>query len=102
VFSKFVLNREEGMIRKKVVTNLEACRALWDKFVVRRNVTDLWEFRDCFQKHFKNAPHFILLEDEQGVLGFCLCPTWKTKRSMFCFRVRRGTARRGLNEPSFA
>src|SRR5512139_399684 len=58
------------MIRKKVVTNLEACRALWDKFTVRRNVTDLWEFRDCFQKHFKNTPHFVLLEDEQGVLGF--------------------------------
>jgi hypothetical protein len=58
------------MIRKKVVTNLEACRALWDKFTVRRNVMDLWEFRDCFQKHFKNTPHFVLLEDEQGVLGF--------------------------------
>jgi len=58
------------MIKKKVVTNLEACRALWDKFAVRRNVTDLWEFRDCFQKHFKNSPHFVLLEDDQGVLGF--------------------------------
>ena len=48
------------MIRKKVVTNLEACRALWDQFTVRRNVTDLWEFRDCFQKHFKNTPHFVV------------------------------------------
>ncbi|MGE5840097.1 MAG: GNAT family N-acetyltransferase [Deltaproteobacteria bacterium] len=58
------------MIRKKVVNNPEACRALWDKFTVRRNVTDVWEFRECFQKHFKNPLHFILLEDEQGVVGF--------------------------------
>lgn len=57
------------MIRKKVVANPEACRALWDQFTVRRSVTDLWEFRDCFQKHFKNKLHFIILEDDQGVLG---------------------------------
>jgi hypothetical protein len=57
------------MIRKKVVTHLEACRALWDKLMVRRNVSDLWEFRACFQKHFKNTPHFIVLEDDQGVAG---------------------------------
>jgi hypothetical protein len=57
------------MIRKKVVTNLEACRALWDQLTVRRNVSDLWEFRCCFQKHFKNEPHFVVLEDDQGVAG---------------------------------
>jgi hypothetical protein len=57
------------MIRKKVVTNPEACRALWDKLTVRRNVSDLWEFRDCFQKHFKNKPHFVVLEDDHGVAG---------------------------------
>jgi hypothetical protein len=57
------------MMRKKVVTNLEACRALWDQLTVRRNVSDLWEFRYCFQKHFKNEPHFVVLEDDQGVAG---------------------------------
>jgi hypothetical protein len=57
------------MIRKRVVTNQEACRTLWDQFTVRRTVTDLWEFRDCFQKHFKNKLHFVVLEDDQGVVG---------------------------------
>ena len=57
------------MIREKVVTNLESCRALWDRFTVRRNISDLWEFRACFQKHFGNQTHFFVLEDDQGVLG---------------------------------
>jgi len=57
------------MIRKEVIANLEACRDLWNRVTVPRNVSDLWEFRACFQKHFRNRAHFVLLEDEQGLLG---------------------------------
>jgi len=57
------------MMKKKVIADLGACRDLWDRVTVPRNVSDLWEFRACFQKHFRNQAHFVLLEDDQGLLG---------------------------------
>jgi len=35
----------------------------------RGYLTDLWEVRECFQKHFGNRPHFIVAEDVNGIQG---------------------------------
>lgn len=53
----------------RVVTDIEACRDLWQKAMPTDLITDLWEVRDCFQRHFKNQPHFLVAEDTDGVSG---------------------------------
>jgi len=57
------------MLKKKIVTNLEECGALWKAFMEVRYVSDLWDFRLCFQRHFRNRPYFLVLEDRKGVYG---------------------------------
>jgi hypothetical protein len=56
-------------MRRHVVTDLNECRTLWDRLIEPRKVSDLWEFRLCFQRHFKNKPWFLVLEDNQGIAG---------------------------------
>lgn len=53
----------------RVVSNMEECRAIWEEVMPCHYVTDLWEVRDCFQKHFRNSPHFVVGEDGTGVQG---------------------------------
>ncbi len=57
------------MTRFRVASDIEECRALWLKFSPRELVSDLWEVRDCFHRHFNNRPHFIVAEDEGGAVG---------------------------------
>ena len=57
------------MIRKRIVTDLDECRLLWNVLGGGRNVSDLWEFRLCFYRYFKNEPFILVLEDARGILG---------------------------------
>jgi hypothetical protein len=57
------------MIRTRTVTDLDECRVLWNSLGGGRNVSDLWEFRLCFHRHFKNEPSFLVLDDGRGILG---------------------------------
>jgi len=57
------------MIRKRIVRDLEECRVLWNSLGGERNVSDQWEFRMCFHRHFRNEPFFLVLEDGRGTLG---------------------------------
>lgn len=56
-------------MRKSIITDLEACKKLWNKLIPSKNLFDLWEFRFCFQRHFRHKPHFLLLEDRKGIAG---------------------------------
>ncbi len=56
-------------MRKSIITDLEACKKLWNRLIPSKNLFDLWEFRLCFQRHFRHKPHFILLEDRKGIAG---------------------------------
>ena len=56
-------------MRKSFITDLEACKKLWNRLIPSRNLFDLWEFRLCFQRHFSHVPHFLLLEDRKGIAG---------------------------------
>ncbi len=57
------------MITKKIVTDADACRHLWNSLVPIRNLSDLWEIRLCFHQHYKNQLHFLLFEDRDGITG---------------------------------
>lgn len=56
-------------MRKSFITDLEECSKLWNRLMPCENVSDLWEFRVCFQKHFNYKPYFLVLEDRKGIAG---------------------------------
>jgi len=51
----------------RVVTDLEECEQLWRKVIPEDTITDLWEVRECFDRHFSRPPHFFVAENE------CVC-----------------------------
>lgn len=72
------------MMRRSFITDLDECRELWKAFMPCRNVSDLWEFRLCFQRHFNCRPYFLLLEDGQGIAGM-LPLSYVEEMDMFVF-----------------
>ncbi|MBN1847653.1 MAG: GNAT family N-acetyltransferase [Deltaproteobacteria bacterium] len=54
-------------MHKRDITDLEACRNIWTRLVSVKNISDLWDFRFCFQKHYHCDPYFIVLEDHHGI-----------------------------------
>ncbi|MFC1862755.1 GNAT family N-acetyltransferase [Thermodesulfobacteriota bacterium] len=61
--------RQTRSIRSFSVTELNDCEKLWKDYLRAECVSDLWEFRLCFHKHFNNKPYFLVLEDRQGIAG---------------------------------
>jgi len=57
------------MMQRKFITHLGECERLWNTFVRPKNISDLWEFRLCFQRHFNCKPCFLVLEDGEGIAG---------------------------------
>ena len=57
------------MQRFQIVSDLEECRQLWQQVMPAESITDLWEVRDCFQRHFRHRPNFIVAEDGSGIGG---------------------------------
>ena len=57
------------MPRLRVATSLDECREVWNRAFTRENISDLWEVRECFQRHFQRPAHFILCEDDSQLLG---------------------------------
>lgn len=51
----------------RVVTDVDECRELWQKVMPRDLVTDLWDVRACFHRHFQNTPHFIVSSEGDSV-----------------------------------
>jgi hypothetical protein len=48
---------------------LEECRALWKQAMGAELVSDLWEARACFQRHFERPACFLAAEDNGGLVG---------------------------------
>jgi len=56
-------------MRKSYITELKECEKLWHLLVYPKGISDLWEFRFCFQQYFNHRPCFLLLEDRKGIAG---------------------------------
>ncbi len=50
-----------------IVTDLGKCRQLWMDLIRARSISDLWEFRYCFQRHFNAKPCFMVRKDRRGI-----------------------------------
>ena len=53
----------------RIVSDLEECSAIWKEVMPSDYLTDLWEVRDCFHRHFGNRPHFIVAQEGNDILG---------------------------------
>jgi len=57
------------MYRIRTVNDLDECRHLWLTMMPQELVSDLWEVRDCFHRHYRHRPHFIVAEQDGAVRG---------------------------------
>ena len=57
------------MVSFRVVTALEECREVWERAIPEETITDLWEVRECFQRHFRRPAYFIVAEAAGRICG---------------------------------
>ena len=81
---KHLQNRENPMNEVSFVTDLEQCRQLWNDLIKAKNISDLWEFRDCFQRHYNAKPYFLVRKDRRGISGM-LPLSYLEEEGMFAF-----------------
>ena len=58
-----------------LINNPDECARLWRAHMPRQILTDLWEVRQCFQRHFKRPSLFIVYR-EKGRLQGLLPLSW--------------------------
>ena len=55
------------MCNIRITNDFEQCRDVWNRTVSRDTVWDLWEFRACFQEHYRRPACFISAEASNGL-----------------------------------
>ena len=53
-----------------IIQDFDECAELWQLLVPRLTLTDLWEIRLCFHRHFNRPLHFLISETKNGIHGF--------------------------------
>lgn len=48
------------MFPLRVAVDIDECREIWNFFIKPERFSDLWEVRECFHRHFKRRPFFIV------------------------------------------
>jgi hypothetical protein len=72
------------MYSLRVVTHPEECEAVWRQVMPDQFVTDLWEVRACFHRHFDRPLRFVVAEDRRGIAGL-LPLSWVEDHQAFAF-----------------
>jgi len=57
------------MYRVRITSDPDECRRLWGETFPQELISDLWEIRDCFNRHYRNEPNFVVAEDGDRVRG---------------------------------
>ena len=57
------------MSKVRAVTDPYLCERLWKTYIPAGSISDLWDFRICFQKYFKNSFRFLVAEDRNKIAG---------------------------------
>ena len=50
-------------------TDVNECLKLWEHFVPRENLTDLWDVRACFLREFNREPFFVVAREKDRPVG---------------------------------
>ncbi|MBU0984704.1 MAG: GNAT family N-acetyltransferase [candidate division Zixibacteria bacterium] len=54
----------------RVTSDVDECAELWKTLIPARQISDLWEVRECFHRHYNHRLHFIVCEAKGRVRGF--------------------------------
>ncbi len=54
----------------RIVHDLDEGRELWHRVIPPEVISDLWEVRHCFQRHYQHPPFFIVADDGREIAGF--------------------------------
>lgn len=57
------------MVRIAHTTDLEECRRLWNKAIPPARITDIWDIRLKFHRHYGHRPYFIYAEENNTITG---------------------------------
>jgi hypothetical protein len=64
----------------QIVEDYDECRGLWNRIIPRHTITDLWEVRNCFHKHYQNQVRFVVKKTQGRITGLLpLCWIEETK-----------------------
>lgn len=58
------------MKRIRTIGDLDECRQLWEQHMPADLLSDLWEVRDCFHRHYRHKPRFVVAEEGGRTVGF--------------------------------
>lgn len=72
------------MPRLLEVSDLDQCQELWRRLVPRRVLTDLWEVRACFQRHFQRPALFLVHQGGDDLRGL-LPLSWVEEAGHYAF-----------------
>ncbi|MEZ5357753.1 MAG: GNAT family N-acetyltransferase [Candidatus Zixiibacteriota bacterium] len=57
------------MLRISHTTEFDECRRLWNEVIPPARITDLWDVRAKFHRHYKNRPFFVYAEENGRIVG---------------------------------
>ena len=95
------------MYEFRTISDLDECQEVWERAMPRELVTDLWDFRACFQEHFRRPACFLVGEsdgdvpallplswiEERGLYGYFPGETWLGKTWLEQNRMPAGDQR---------
>ncbi len=61
-------------MKLEVVADIKTAEKLWNLYVPKKNIFDLWEFRWSFNQAFKYKLHFCVIKQKDKVISFI--PLW--------------------------
>jgi len=70
------------MRRLRTISDPAECRDAWNRLMPSELVSDLWEVRDCFHRHYRHPLHFVVAEQNGRVTGF-LPLTWNEETAQY-------------------
>ena len=57
------------MLRTVVLSEVKECRDVWRQHYPREQLTDLWEVRACFHRHFRRPLQFVVAMEGTATVG---------------------------------
>jgi len=57
------------MIRIRYATDIEECERAWRQAIPVETIWDIWEVRECFDRHYRRSRLFIIAEDRHRIVG---------------------------------
>lgn len=68
----------------RIVSDLAQCKEVWEEAMPSATLTDLWDVRACFQRHYRNPPRFVVSDRHDG--GYDLLPlSWIEENGCYGF-----------------